>query len=58
VFKRHAKAAAAWERLRPSAKRGHVQSLLAAKKAETRARRLDKIVASLAGPSGGLRERS
>jgi hypothetical protein len=39
--------AAAWKRLRPSLKREHVQSLLSAKKPETRARRLDKIVASL-----------
>jgi len=58
ALKRHARAASAWERLRPSAKRGHVQLLLSAKKAETRAQRLDKIVALLAGPSGGLRERS
>jgi hypothetical protein len=48
VLKREPGAAAAWERLRPSLKREHVGSLLAAKKEETRARRLDKIVASLA----------
>jgi hypothetical protein len=46
-------AAAAWERLRPSLQRGHVQSLLSAKKPETRARRLDKILASLAERSAG-----
>jgi hypothetical protein len=42
------RAAAAWEKLRPSLKREHVGTLLSAKKAETRARRLDKIIASLA----------
>jgi hypothetical protein len=51
-------AAAAWERLRPSLKREHVQSLLSAKKPETRALRLDKIVASLAERRGGASGRS
>jgi uncharacterized protein YdeI (YjbR/CyaY-like superfamily) len=41
-------ATAAWERLRPSLKREHVKSLLDAKKADTRQRRLDKIIATLA----------
>jgi len=58
ALERHANAAAAWASLRPSLKREYVGSLLSAKKPETRARRLDKIVASLAGPSGGARERS
>lgn len=41
------RAAAAWQALPPSAKREHVKSLLEAKKAETRERRLRKIVESL-----------
>jgi bacteriocin resistance YdeI/OmpD-like protein/uncharacterized protein DUF1905 len=45
---KNARAAAAWKVLRPSAKREHVKLLLDAKKAETRARRLRKIVESLA----------
>ena len=49
------RAAAAWERLRPSLKREHVKSLLSAKKADTRARRLDKILASLAERRGGMK---
>ena len=48
ALKRDRGGAAAWEKLRPSLKREHVGALLAAKKAETRARRLAKIVASLA----------
>jgi len=48
ALKRRAGDAAAWERLRPSLKREHVGSLLQAKKEETRARRVEKIVASLA----------
>jgi hypothetical protein len=51
ALKRDAGAAAAWARLRPSLKREHVGSLLSAKKEETRARRLEKIVASLAARS-------
>ena len=47
ALKRGAGAAAAWDCLRPSLKREHVGSLLSAKKEETRARRLEKIVASL-----------
>jgi hypothetical protein len=42
------RAAAAWEALRPSAKREHVKSVVDAKKSETRARRIEKIVAALA----------
>jgi len=53
ALKRNAAAAAAWDRLRPSLKREHVGSLLAAKKEETRASRLDKIVASLTARSTG-----
>jgi uncharacterized protein YdeI (YjbR/CyaY-like superfamily) len=48
ALKRSTSAATAWERLRPSLKREHVKSLLEAKKADTRARRLDKILATLA----------
>jgi len=40
-------AAAEWQMLRPSLKRERVKSLLEAKQAETRARRLAKILASL-----------
>ena len=40
-------AAAEWQALRPSLKREYVKSLLEAKQAETRARRLAKILASL-----------
>ena len=47
ALKRSASAASAWERLRPSLKREHVKSLLEAKKADTRERRLDKILATL-----------
>jgi hypothetical protein len=46
ALERSSAAAAAWERLRPSLKREHVKSLLEAKKAETRERRLEKILAS------------
>jgi uncharacterized protein YdeI (YjbR/CyaY-like superfamily) len=54
ALKRSASAAAAWERLRPSMKREHAKSLLEAKKAETRSRRLDKILAALGGsPADG-----
>src|SRR5688572_14595250 len=42
------RAAAAWELLPPSAKREHVKSVLGAKRAETRARRVEKVVAALA----------
>ena len=48
ALKRNAKVSAAWTVLRPSHKREHVKSLMDAKKPETRARRIDKIVASLA----------
>jgi bacteriocin resistance YdeI/OmpD-like protein/uncharacterized protein DUF1905 len=47
ALKRNASAAGVWERLRPSLKREHVKSLLEAKKADTRERRLDKILATL-----------
>ena len=45
ALKRSTGAAAAWERLRPSLRREHVKSLLDAKKADTRSRRLEKILA-------------
>jgi hypothetical protein len=48
ALKRTPRAAAAWELLPPSAKREHVKSVLGAKKAETRVRRVEKIVAALA----------
>jgi uncharacterized protein YdeI (YjbR/CyaY-like superfamily) len=48
ALKRSASAGLAWQRLRPSLKREHVKSLLEAKKADTRSRRLDKILATLA----------
>ena len=44
---RNRRAAAAWKALRPSLKREHVQSVTSAKKPETRAHRVEKIVASL-----------
>ncbi|HEX5047769.1 MAG TPA: YdeI/OmpD-associated family protein [Gammaproteobacteria bacterium] len=44
---KRAGASAAWRSLRPSLKREHVQSLLDAKKPETRERRVAKIVAAL-----------
>lgn len=44
---RDAKAAAAWEALRPSHKREHVKAILEAKKPETRAARVSKAVAML-----------
>ena len=47
ALKRQPGAAAAWEILPPSLKREHVQSLLSAKKHETRERRLEKILQSL-----------
>src|SRR5262245_1269528 len=47
ALKANAKAAAEWKMLRPSLKREHVKSLLEAKQAETRARRLEKILALL-----------
>ena len=49
ALKRDARAAAAWQVLRPSAKREHVQSVVDAKKPETRARRIEKIIAALSG---------
>ena len=58
ALKRQSGAAAAWERLRPSLKREHVKSLLSAKKPETRARRLDKVLESLAKQSARARKRS
>ena len=48
-LRRNRAAAAAWERLRPSLKREHVKSILGAKKPETRARRVRKLLESLAG---------
>ena len=63
ALKRRAGAAAAWKSLRPSLKREQVQSLLSAKKPETRERRLEKILDSLRGTKsapkkGGRRQRS
>lgn len=43
----HERAAAAWERLRPSHKREHVKAVIEAKKPETRARRIAKVIESL-----------
>jgi hypothetical protein len=40
-------AAAAWKVLRPSLRREHVKSVVSAKKPETRARRVEKVVATL-----------
>jgi hypothetical protein len=48
ALKRSTKVSAAWKTLRPSLKREHVKSVMDAKKPETRTRRIDKIVASLA----------
>jgi hypothetical protein len=56
ALKRSSPAAAAWERLRPSLKREHVKSLLEAKKADTRSRRLDKILAALAASAADGRK--
>ena len=47
LLKRNRGAAAAWKVLRPSLKREHVQSVFSAKKPETRARRLEKVMAAL-----------
>jgi hypothetical protein len=44
---RDAKAAAAWEKLRPSHKREHVRAILEAKRPETRAARIAKTMAAL-----------
>jgi hypothetical protein len=48
ALERNKQAATAWKTLRPSLKREHVKSVLEAKKAETRARRIEKVIASLA----------
>jgi hypothetical protein len=50
ALKRDQGAGAAWKVLRPSLRREHVKSVTSAKKPETRARRVEKIVASLAKP--------
>jgi hypothetical protein len=47
ALERSRAASAAWQALRPSAKREHVKSVLDAKKPETRARRIAKIVEAL-----------
>ena len=47
LLKKNKQAAAAWKVLRPSMKREHVKSLMSAKKPETRARRLEKVLAAL-----------
>jgi len=44
---RDAKAAAAWDKLRPSRKREHVKGILEAKKPETRTSRVNKAIAML-----------
>jgi len=49
AIERDADAAAAWQELRPSAKREHVKAVVDAKKPETRERRIQKIVAALSG---------
>lgn len=49
ALQKNRSAAAAWKVLRPSAKREHVKSVLEAKKAETRARRIQKVIDTLAG---------
>jgi hypothetical protein len=58
ALKRQAGAAVAWESLRPSLKREHVQALLAAKKAETRERRLEKILQSLLSAKAPVKKRA
>ena len=57
ALKRQDGAAAAWDSLRPSLKREHVQSLLSAKKAETRERRLEKILESLLSAKAPAKKR-
>lgn len=42
-------ALAAWERLSPSARKAHIAQIEGAKAAETRARRVEKVVATLLG---------
>jgi uncharacterized protein YdeI (YjbR/CyaY-like superfamily) len=41
--------AAAWENLAPSAKKAHVTSVIGAKAAETRMRRIGAVIAKLKG---------
>ena len=47
ALKKEARAGQAWQALRPSARREHVKSVVDAKKPETRARRIEKIIAAL-----------
>jgi hypothetical protein len=47
ALKKNKSAFEAWAVLRPSARREHVKSIVAAKKPETRARRIEKTVAAL-----------
>ena len=47
ALKRSARAAKAWQALPPSRKREHVQAVTGAKKAETRARRVARVIAEL-----------
>lgn len=47
ALRRDAKASASWKSLAPAVRRGYVKSVLEAKKAETRARRIAKIVETL-----------
>lgn len=47
ALRRNRAAGAAWKSLAPSIRRDHVGSVLGAKKPETRARRIERIIASL-----------
>jgi hypothetical protein len=47
ALKKSRAAAAAWKILRPSAKREHVKSVIEAKQAETRARRVQRVLDTL-----------
>jgi len=47
ALKKSKQAATAWKTLRPSRKRDHVKQILEAKQAETRARRVQKVIAAL-----------
>ncbi len=49
----HPAAKAAWARLRPSAKREHVKAVLGAKKSDTRARRVARVIAALVNSRSG-----
>jgi len=53
---RHGRRVRGTVRLRPSMKREHVKSLLGSKKADTRSRRLEKILAGLGASAAGGRK--